>query len=319
MRPRFPRLPHRALPPRVWRWIVAVNLAAGVVCGSWYLFQPAGRQAEVDRLVSAALARDKRVGFLEVAWDVWHLYYAGSGSGTVAPGDNRIVYGGLPRLRADGEELRVLVNQAYVVGYSDALGLARWAAYRVVDLPRIPPAPPRPDRFTVDRRTAARVEPQLYAGSGYDRGHLAPNFAIATRHGAAAQRETFLMSNIAPQRHSLNAGLWQDLEQRIATNYPARYGEVWVLTGPVLGPDPARLKGRVAVPAAFYQIIVDEQDGRLRTLAFLVPQDAPAHADPARYLTTIAEVEARTGLDFLAALEDAAEREVESRRAGRVW
>lgn len=319
MRPRFPRLPYRALPPRIGRWILGINLAVGVVFGGWYLGQPAGRQTEVDRLVTAAMARDKRVGFLEVAWDVWQLYYAGSGSGTVAPGDNHIVYGGLPRLRADGEELRVLVNQAYVVGYSDALGLARWAAYRVVDLPRIPPAPPRPERFIVDRRTAARVEPQVYAGSGYDRGHLAPNFAVATRHGAAAQRETFLMSNIAPQRHRLNAGLWQDLEQRIATNYPARYGEVWVLTGPVLGPDPARLKGRVAVPAAFFKIIVDEQDGRLRTLAFLIPQEAPANAEPERYLTTIAEIEARTGLDFFAALADAAEQEVESRRAARVW
>ena len=319
MRPRYPNFARRALPPQLWRWILVANLAAGVLFSGWYWFQPTGRQAEVDRLVSAALARDKRVGFLEVVWDIWELYYAGSASGTVAPGDNRIVYGGLPRLKAEGEELRVLVNQGYAIGYSDALGLARWAAYRVVDLPRIPPAPPRPDRFTVDRRTAARVEPQVYTGSGYDRGHLAPNFAIATRHGAAAQRETFLMSNIAPQRHRLNAGLWQELEQRIATTYPARYGEVWVLTGPVLGPEPARLKGRVAVPAAFYQIIVDEQDGRLRTLAFIVPQEAAAHADLARYLTTIAEVEARTGLDFLAALEDAAEREVESRRAGRVW
>lgn len=57
----------------------------------------------------------------------------------------------------------------------------------------------------------------------------------------------------------------------------------------------------------------------MRTLAFLVPQEAAANADPARYLTTIAEVEARTGLDFLAELEDAAEREVERRRADRVW
>jgi endonuclease G len=319
MRPRFPRIPRRALPPRVWRWIFAANLAAALIGGGWYLFQPAGRQAEVDRLVTAALARDKRVGFLEVAWDVWDLYYASSGAGAAAPGDNRILYGGQPRPRDPGEVLRVLVNQGYVVGYSDALGLPRWAAYRVGDLPRIPPPPPRPDRFTVDRRTAARVEPQVYSGSGYDRGHLAPNFAIATRHGAAAQRETFLMSNIAPQRHGLNAGLWQDLEQRIATNYPARYGEVWVLTGPVVGPAPARLQGRVAVPVAFYKIIVDEQDGRLRTLAFLVPQEAPTHAEPGRYLTTIAEIEARTGLDFLPALEDAAEREVEQRRAGRVW
>ncbi len=319
MRPRLPTLLRRTLPPRVWRGLLAANVAAGVVFGGWYLFQPAGRQAEVDRLVTAALARDKRVGFLEVAWDVWQLYYAGSGSGTVAPGDNRIIYGGLPRTQTEGEELRVLVNQGYVVGYSDVLGVARWAAYRVVDLPRIPPAPARPERFTVDRRTAARVEPQVYTGSGYDRGHLAPNFAIATRYGAVAQRETFLMSNIVPQRHGLNAGLWQDLEQRIATSYPARYGEVWVFTGPVLGPAPARLRGRVAVPEAFFKIIVDEQDGRLRTLAFLVPQETSTQADPARYLTTIAEIETRTGLDFLAALEDAAEREVESRRAGRVW
>ena len=81
MRPRFPTFPRRALPPRVWRWLLLLNLTAGVLVGGWYLFQPAGRQAEVDRLVSAALARDKRVGFLEVAWDVWNLYYAGSGTG----------------------------------------------------------------------------------------------------------------------------------------------------------------------------------------------------------------------------------------------
>jgi endonuclease G len=131
----------------------------------------------------------------------------------------------------------VLVNEGYVVGYSDALGIARWAAYRSVDLPRIPPVPVRPVRFTMDRRIAARGEPQVYTGSGYDRGLLAPSFAIATRHGSAVQRKTFLISNIFPQRHGLNAGLWQNLHQRIATNYPrgtARSGSspgpCWELT-----------------------------------------------------------------------------------------
>jgi endonuclease G len=75
----------------------------------------------------------------------------------------------------------------------------------------------------------------------------------------------------------------------------------------------------VAVPEAFFKIIVDEQDGRLRTLAFLVPQETPAGADPARYLTTIAEIQRRTGLDFLGEIEDEAERQIEAQRAGRVW
>jgi endonuclease G len=235
-RRRPPRLP---LPPGLARLFVAANLAVAVVLGGWYVLQPASRRAEVDRLVGNAFARDKHVTFLEVAWDVWQLYYSGNAAGKVAPGDKTHVYGGPPRpvaAPATAGEVRVLGNRGYVVGYSDTLANPLWAAYRVADLPRIPTPPARPEKFEVDRRTAARVAPETYSGSGYDRGHLAPNHAIATRHGAAAQRETFLMSNITPQKHALNAGLWRELEQRIATSYPARYGEVWVIVGPSLGP-----------------------------------------------------------------------------------
>ena len=195
----------------------------------------------------------------------------------------------------------------------------RWAAYHVRDLPRIPVPKPRPEKFEADRRTASRVGSESYSGSGYDRGHMAPNYAIATRHGEAAQRETFLMSNITPQRHALNAGLWRELETRIATSWPARYGEVWVIVGPVFGEKPRTLRGGVAVPEAFFMIIIDEQDGRLRTLAFLVPQETPEGADPARHLTTIDEIERRTGLDFLPELDAEAQRAIESQRAARVW
>ena len=125
---------------------------------------------------------------------------------------------------------RVLANTGYVVGYSDELGNPLWAAYRVRDAePR--PAPPRPDEFAVDMRTVARIDPDTYSRSGYDRGHLAPNFVIATRYGTQAQRETFLMSNIVPQKHALNAGLWKELEQRIATSYPGRFGGLVLKSG----------------------------------------------------------------------------------------
>src|SRR5690606_10512531 len=124
---------------------------------------------------------------------------------------------------------------------------------------------------------------------------------------------------ITPQRHALNAGLWRELEMEIATSYPARYGEVWVFVGPVFGPKPAKLRGGVRVPEAFFKIIVDENEGKLRTLALIVPQDVKPGESAAKYLTTIEEIQRRTGLDFLSELEDAAEREVEQRRASRVW
>lgn len=104
----------------------------------------------------------------------------------------------------------------------------------------------------------------------------------------------------------------------IATSYPGRFGEVWVLAGPVFGSKPDKLARRVAVPEACYMIIVDESDGRIRTTAYLFPQD-PVSVRLDTYLTTIDEIERRTGLDFLAELPDDAENALESRKAGRAW
>jgi endonuclease G, mitochondrial len=294
------------------------NVVLWGALGSWYLFQPAARQQEVVRLVGNALDGRKQITAFDVAWDLWQLYYSKDYVAAVAPGDKTHVYGGAPAMRVGGPAVRVLANTGYVVGYSDDLGNPLWAAYRVVDgAPR--EAPPRPDQFVVDMRTVARIDPDVYSRSGYDRGHLAPNFVIATHYGAQAQRETFQMSNIIPQKHALNAGPWKQLEQRIATSYPGRFGEVWVLAGPVFGPKPEKLRRRVALPEACYMIIVDENDGRVRAAAFIFPEDTPADAPLGNYLTTIDEIERRTGLDFLAELPDAAENALEARKLDRVW
>ena len=307
--------------PRIRNWFVGLNLAVAVVLGSWYALQPANRQQEVGRLVESAFASDKHVSAFDVAWDVWQLYYADSAKGQVAAGDKAIVYGGVPIRTglAAGIPLRILRNRGYVVGYNDDTGNPAWVAYRMKDIGSLPRPAARPEKFELDRRTAARVSPDDYTGSGYDRGHLAPNYAIATRFGDEAQRETFLMSNITPQLHSLNAGLWKELEFKIATSYPARYEEVWTFAGPIFGDQPKRLRGRVVVPEAFFMIIVDEHEGKLRTLAFIIPQQAPPTASPNGYLTSVSEIQRRTQLNFLPELEDTAEWEVEQQAAGRVW
>ncbi len=321
------RRPSAALPARFRRtktffWLNAVILLGGAV---WYFLQPPPRQAEVRQLVGNAFAENKRVELVDVAWDLYQLYYSPDFvSVPPAPGDRSHLYAGTPVPVAPSAQItRVLTNTGYLVGYDDQAGVPRWAAYRIADISPLPAPAARPDRFEVDRRTVARIDSDAYTGTGYDRGHLAPNHAIATRYGEPAQRETFLMSNIIPQKHRLNGGLWKRLELEIATAYPARFGEVWVLCGPVLGAPSARLSGagrnRPVIPTHCYMILVDESDGRMRAQAFLFPAEPADHARLADFLTTIDELEARTGLDFLTALPDDAQAALESTRASRVW
>ena len=92
-----------------------------------------------------------------------------------------------------------------------------------------------------------------------------------------------------------------------------------MITGPVFGAAPKKLRGGVAVPEAFFLIVIDETEGKLRTLAFVVPQEAATTDDPGRYVTSIDEIQRRTGLDFLTELDDVAEKQVEAQRASRVW
>lgn len=301
--------------------VLWLNIGAFLLLGGWYAVQSPERKTEVSRLVQNAFARDKQVSPLDVVWDLWQLYYASGNSVSVeVAGERTFILGGAPRPTSFPHgTVRLLVNRGYVVGFSETLQTPVWAAYRIEDLERMRAAPPRPDRFEVDRRTLARVTPDMYSNTQYDRGHLAPNLAIATRFGAEAQRETFLMSNVVPQRHELNAGLWRELESRIATSYPARYREIWAVCGPVFGNRPQRLPRGVAIPESFYMIIVDETEGRLRTLAYLFPQSTPAGAPVADYGTTIDQIELLTGLDFFPELEDTAENVLEAMKTGRPW
>lgn len=294
------------------------NLIVWGTIGGWYLFQPPVRQEEVSRLVKSLFDSRKQITAFEVGWDIWQLYYSEDFVRVTPAGDRTYLYGGTPRTAvAVSASQRILANTGYIVGYSDALGDPLWAAYHVRDS-EVHEPPPRPDEFSVDNRTVARIESRLYDRSGYDRGHMAPNYVIATHFGREAQEETFQMSNVCPQKHGLNAGLWKALEQKIAANYPGRFGEVWVVAGPIFNEHPVRLKRRVAIPDAFYMIIVDESDGRVRAESFIFPQE-PVSAELDSYLVTVAEIERRTGLDFFTELPAEAQQSLESHRVARVW
>jgi len=217
-----------------------------------------------------------------------------------------------------------LENPGYEVGYDEADKLPRWAAYKV--FPARFDLPARPSRFRIDARTESRVRTELYTRTGFDRGHLAPNYALAVCHGPAAQRASFLMTNVVPQLHALNAGLWRDLEVRIADRYTRRYGEVWVANGPVFLPGvPARRIGAydaaIRVPDAFWLVVAERTPaGALRAMALVIPHEEIWRARDLRpYLVSVDEVERLTGLDLFPDLPEAAQDRLEALVAPRAW
>ena len=66
---------------------------------------------------------------------------------------------------------------------------------------------------------------------------MAPNQSIATRHGCDAKRETFLLSNVAPQPPNLNQRTWAAYEIVVDSIYADDFEGIWVLTGPVFDPE----------------------------------------------------------------------------------
>lgn len=227
-----------------------------------------------------------------------------------------IVYGGHPRT-ASSTSLTVLKNIAYHSGYCEERRNPLWVAYRL-DAKTAGERLKRPKGFKVDMRTLSRVLPNDYSKSGYDRGHMAPNSAIAQRYGLDAQHETFLMSNIVPQSPELNRKVWQRLE-KLEEEYANRLETVWVITGPVFDQHIQTLANRIEIPDAFYKILFDEEKGNMRALAFLIHQGVTGKETIESFLTSIDEIEKLTGLDFIAPLADEIENKLEAAVPSRLW
>lgn len=231
--------------------------------------------------------------------------------------ERNLVYAGLPKFTGPGDPPVLLRNQAYTVGYSETRENPLWVGYRL-DRVLSPPHYKRPSAFKTDRRTRALVNTREYARTGFDRGHLAPSFGIGSRFGPEAQVETFLMSNIVPQKPDLNRKLWERLEE-LEVGFADRFGQVWVFTGPVFDNRRQILEGGVEIPDFLYKIIIDEDGERLRLLSFLIPQDVRGNEPLVRFLTTVDEVEKITTLDFLWSLSDPNEDRLEAWKPTALW
>ena len=211
---------------------------------------------------------------------------------------------------------QIVKHEYYTLSYNEKYEQAEWVAY---ELKKNYVRSSNFDRpyFIEDPKVKTRsADWRNYKKSGYDKGHLCPagdmEFAIN------AYNDTFFTSNIAPQNHDFNAGVWNRLEQKVRY-WATKYDGVYVITAGVLQPNLKTIgQEQVLVPNYFYKILLDNSNGQYKMIAFLVP-NAKSNKPLYEFVVSVDSIEKMTGIDFFPKLDDKTENSLEKNSDYKDW
>ncbi len=212
---------------------------------------------------------------------------------------------------------QIIEHTGYTVSYNEQRRNANWVAYELT-AQEVEGIEARDDNFVPDPLVTGRQATTAdYRRSGWDRGHLAP--AADMKWSRQAMEESFYMSNISPQNHNLNSGVWKSIEE-LVRDKAREYNRVLVVTGPVF----ASKKGlgeigdnRVLIPNGFYKVLLIFDKG-YHGIGFYC-ENKSGRKELKEYAATIDEIEDMTGIDFFHSLPDETESEVEAVYDYSVW
>jgi endonuclease G len=235
---------------------------------------------------------------------------------------------GRPRLDPDFGfgPTRFVIRRGYVLEHSSRDRIPLWVCERISPA-QVGGSETRVNAFQADPElpVGERAELSDYRGSGYDRGHMAPAGDQTT--DASLKRETFYLSNMAPQKARLNREIWAALEDS-TRQWLQRRGGGYVITGGLFydpkEESPTTADGLipyfqigidlVAVPTHFYKIIVTKDAANhWHAIAFVLENRAyPRPFQLAQFIRSVDWVEERAGIDVMPDLPAADEPAVES-------
>ena len=211
---------------------------------------------------------------------------------------------------------QIVKHDYYSLSYNEKYEQAEWVAY---ELKKSYVRSSNFDRpyFIEDPKVKTRsADWRNYKKSGYDKGHLCP--AGDMEFEINAYNDTFFTSNISPQIHDFNGGIWKRLEQKVRY-WATKYDGVYVITAGVLQPNLKTIgQEKVLVPNYFYKILLDNSDRQYKMIAFLVPNeksDKPLYS----FVVSVDSIEKITGIDFFPKLENKTENRLEKSSDYKAW
>ena len=211
----------------------------------------------------------------------------------------------------------VIQHTGYTLCYSEEHEQPYWVAYLLTADEVFASESSREDNFMEDPSIPTGSATLAdYRGSGYDRGHLCP--AADQAWSEKAMYDSFYLSNMSPQTHAFNAGIWLNLESAVRS-MAAQNSEICVVTGPVLTDGPYHSIGanKVSVPNAFYKVILDYYGDEHKAIGFVLHQDDKGSLKT--FAVPVDYVEALTNIDFFPMLDDAEEKVLEAQCEPEIW
>ena len=189
-----------------------------------------------------------------------------------------------------------LCQQAYLVGYDAAAKLPKYVTYELLPQNALG-CVARTNAFAANQFVPNGAVPGDYAGTGYDKGHMAPDGDLSW--DPQVEYESFLMTNMSPQAGSLNRGIWKLLETSVRGWAVQRNQSYTVYVGGVYGPGDKTIGKGVVVPHGFYKIVINNATGEVAGWAF--PHTPPypnLGNDLTKFLLPIAQIEQAGGVKF---------------------
>ena len=215
----------------------------------------------------------------------------------VNDGCPQFVAHGAPVTSLNESDTQYLCRMNYAVHYRNDTKTAEWVAERIT-LEDVNGDARRRDNFRADPEVPDEHRATLedYAGSGYDRGHLAP--AAANTQSTEVMSESFLLTNMVPQNASKNRGVWRILELRVR-DWVRQGKDIWVVTGTVYESGHLTIGNGVGVPTHMWKVIYDAKEQK--TIAFYFPNvkdQRISQSELPNFAISVAELEKLTGINF---------------------
>ncbi len=225
--------------------------------------------------------------------------------------DSNVTFDFLPKSTSN----QVVKHEFYTLSYNEKHEQADWVAYFLDGKPSATKFD-RPYFIEDPLVDSNSADWRNYKNSGFDKGHLCP--AGDMKGSRKAFDDTFFTSNISPQKHDFNEGVWNRLEQK--TRYWAsKYKGIYVATAGVLSNDLETIGyENVSVPDYFYKILLHKNGNQYKMIGFLVPHqdsDEPLY----KFVVSVDEIEQKTGIDFYPNLNDAIENNLEKSVNYKEW
>ncbi len=212
---------------------------------------------------------------------------------------------------------QIVHHSSYSLSYNEKHEQAEWVAYSLAKKDITYTNFKRPFFIQDPKVKTKSADWRNYKKSGYDRGHLCP--AGDRKYSKKVFTETFYTSNISPQKHDFNAGVWNRLEQKVRY-WSKKYNYVYIITGGILPKNAKKSIGKekVTIPDAFYKIILDYTKPEIKAIAFLIPHKE-SKQPLYEFVISIDELEQKTGIDFFPKLPNALENKLEASTDYKKW